>query len=178
VPADRPQERDDQGANAVRSALNRAKAAARDRGLRPGEPAPERHRRKAGTDVPRSGARPDARDPQRLGSTLDRLITERGWETPVAVGGVIGRWNAVVGPDLSGHCTPVSFEQGVLVVRAESTAWATQVRLLVPALLRRLVEEVGEGTVTKVVVQNPNTPSWRKGPRVAPGGQGPRDTYG
>jgi predicted nucleic acid-binding Zn ribbon protein len=96
----------------------------------------------------------------------------------VAVGGVIGRWNAVVGPDLSGHCTPVSFEQGVLVVRAESTAWATQVRLLVPALLRRLVEEVGEGTVTKVVVQNPNTPSWRKGPRVAPGGQGPRDTYG
>jgi predicted nucleic acid-binding Zn ribbon protein len=72
----------------------------------------------------------------------------------------------------------MSFEDGVLTVRAESTAWATQVRLLVPTLLRRLAEEVGEGTVGKVVVHGPTAPSWRRGIRVAPGSQGPRDTYG
>ena len=41
-----------------------------------------------------------------------------------------------------------------------------------------LADEVGEGTVTKVVVRGPTGPSWRRGPRVAPGSQGPRDTYG
>jgi predicted nucleic acid-binding Zn ribbon protein len=84
----------------------------------------------------------------------------------------------VVGAEIAAHCRPEHFEDGVLAVRADSTAWATQVRLLVPSLLRKLDEEVGEGTVTKVVVQGPTAPSWRKGVRVAPGGQGPRDTYG
>jgi len=171
------------GPDAVRSALNRARAAARARGLKPGSPASAsgplagRRRRWSG-DTQRSGARADARDPQTLGSTLGRLVAERGWETPVAVGGVIGRWDAVVGPDIAGHCAPVSFDEGVLTVRAESTAWATQVRLLVPSLMRRLAEEVGEDTVTKVVVHGPTAPSWRRGLRVAPGSQGPRDTYG
>jgi predicted nucleic acid-binding Zn ribbon protein len=110
--------------------------------------------------------------------SLDRLVAERGWEAPVAVGGVVGRWDAVVGAEIAAHCRPESFEEGVLSVRADSTAWATQVRLLAPALMRRLAEEVGEGTVTKVLVRGPTAPSWRRGPRVASGGHGPRDTYG
>jgi len=175
-PAGTPEE-DDAGPDAVRSALNRARAAAKSRGLRPGAaPAPRRRRRPG--EAPRSGAGADARDPQLVGRALDRLVTERGWEAPVAVGGVIGRWDVVVGAEIAGHCRPEHFEDGVLTVSADSTAWATQVRLLVPSLLRKLDEEVGEGTVVKVVVQGPTAPSWRKGVRVAPGGQGPRDTYG
>lgn len=176
---DNPPDDGSQGPDAVRSALNRARAAARSRGLKPGSPAaaPSRRRRGLG-DTLRSGARADARDPQMLAATLGRLVAERGWQTPVAVGGVIGRWDAVVGPALAGHCAPTSFDDGVLTVQAESTAWATQVRLLAPTLMRRLAEEVGEGTVTKVIVHGPSAPSWRRGPRVAPGSQGPRDTYG
>jgi predicted nucleic acid-binding Zn ribbon protein len=113
-----------------------------------------------------------------VGTSIDRLIAERGWTAPVAVGGVIGRWEAVVGAETAAHCTPESFADGVLTVRTDSTAWATQLRLLVPALLRRLAEEVGESTVQKVVVRGPAAPSWRRGLRVAPGSQGPRDTYG
>jgi predicted nucleic acid-binding Zn ribbon protein len=180
-PADSPDAGPDTGPDAVRSALNRAKAAARSRGLKPGAVAPATgapRRTRWTIDGVRSGAHPDARDPQTLGSTLGRLVAERGWQAPVAVGGVIGRWDAVVGPDLAGHCKPLAFDEGVLVVQAESTAWATQVRLLVPTLMRRLAEEVGEGTVTKVVVHGPTAPSWRRGPRLAPGSQGPRDTYG
>jgi len=171
-----------QGPDAVRSALGRARAAARAKGLRPGSPASAStvagRRRRGLADTLRSGARADARDPQSLGSTLGRLVAEHGWQTPVAVGGVIGRWDQVVGADIAAHCVPTSFEDGVLTVQAVSTAWATQVRLLVPALMRRLAEEVGEGTVTKVMVVGPTAPSWRRGPRVAPGSQGPRDTYG
>src|SRR4051794_21629791 len=79
------------GADAVRSALNRARAAARERGAMPGA-APSGRRRRPRDDGSRSGARPDARDPQTLGTTLSRLVAERGWQESVAVGGVVGRW--------------------------------------------------------------------------------------
>ncbi|MFI7586023.1 DUF721 domain-containing protein [Spongisporangium articulatum] len=167
----------------MRAALGRARAAAAARGLRPGQvdnraSAAARARQRRDDSRKRSGAGPDARDPQAVSSAISRLVAERGWNEPVAVGGVLGRWDTVVGPDVAAHCTPVSFADGVLVVQADSSAWATQVKLLVPAVLRRLAEEVGEGTVTRVVVRGPSAPSWKKGPRVAPGSRGPRDTYG
>jgi predicted nucleic acid-binding Zn ribbon protein len=171
---------EESGAEAVRTALSRARAAARERGAVPGAApaAGTGRRRRPRDDGARSGARPDARDPQMLGDTLARLLAERGWQEAVSVGGVMGRWDAVVGTDIAAHCRPETFEAGVLTVRADSSAWATQVRLLTASLLRRLADEVGEGTVTKVVVRGPSGPSWRRGPRVAPGSQGPRDTYG
>lgn len=180
----------DDGPDAAATALHRARAAARARGARPGRPgslAPTRGGGAPGTaGVPgggdrggtgRSGARPDARDPQTVSSSIGRLVSERGWRTPVAVGGVMGRWEQVVGAEVAAHCEPETFAEGELVVRADSTAWATQVRLLSAAVLRRLGEELGEGVVTRLVVKGPAGPSWRAGSRSA-GGRGPRDTYG
>lgn len=165
-------------ADAARAALNRARALAAAEASRGSSPGARPSRPRRPREETRSGAGPDARDPQPMAAAIERLVAERGWTTPVAVGGVLGRWDAVVGPDVAAHCTPESFTDGVLVVRADSSAWATQVRLLAPTLLRRLAEVVGEGTVTKVAVRGPAAPSWRRGPRVAPGSKGPRDTYG
>ena len=96
----------------------------------------------------------------------------------VAVGSVIGRWPGIVGPDISAHCQPVDFTDGILTIRAESTAWATQLRLLASTLLSRLTEEVGEGTVTEIRIVGPSAPSWSKGALRVSKGRGPRDTYG
>ena len=90
---------------------------------------------------------------------------------------MFGDWPGAVGADVAAHCRPVKLENGELTVEAESTAWATQVRLLTPTLLRRLAEELGEGVVERVVVGGPTGPSWKKGMRRVPG-RGPRDTYG
>jgi predicted nucleic acid-binding Zn ribbon protein len=167
------------GIDLARSLLAAARAsAAADRPTRTSaqrQAARRRSTREA--NLTRSGSTPDDRDPQLLGATVERLVTDRGWEVPVAVGGVIGRWADVVGPDVADHCQPESFDDTVVTVRAESTAWATQVRMLAPMLVRRLNEELGDGTVTRVQVLGPSGPSWRKGRwRVA--GRGPRDTYG
>jgi predicted nucleic acid-binding Zn ribbon protein len=159
---------------AAREAVARARAAAAARGLRPGSPA-RRRPRVAGQ--PRSGARSDERDPQPFGAGIDRLVAERGWDVDVAVGGVMGRWPRVVGEQLAEHCAPESFRDGVLLVRADSTAWATQVRLLVPTVLRRLAEELGPGVVEQLQVKGPASPTWRRGARTVRG-RGPRDTYG
>jgi predicted nucleic acid-binding Zn ribbon protein len=167
----------DRAATAARAALQRARAAAAARGLRPGSWG----RRSARLGAPDGRAAgtgdTDDRDPKALGSGLERLMVERGWQVDVAVGGVMGRWPRIVGPEVAAHCSPVTFGDGALVVRADSTAWATQVRLLVPTLLRRLAEELGEGVVEQVRVQGPAAPSWRRGRRSVRG-PGPRDTYG
>jgi predicted nucleic acid-binding Zn ribbon protein len=124
-----------------------------------------------------SGAAADERDPQPLENAVERLVDEHGWGEDIAVHAVIARWEQIVGADLAAHVTTEQYADGELTVRADSTAWATQVKLLAPNLVRRLNEEIGHGSVTRVIVLGPHAPSWRKGPRTVRG-RGPRDTYG
>jgi predicted nucleic acid-binding Zn ribbon protein len=124
-----------------------------------------------------SGAHPDERDPQTIDVTLERLVADQGWSTDLRVHGVFARWSAIVGRDIAEHSKPESFADGRLVVRADSTAWATQLTLLAGSLVRRLNDELGDETVRVIDVQGPRGPSWRKG-RLRVKGRGPRDTYG
>jgi predicted nucleic acid-binding Zn ribbon protein len=173
---DRRRLRPQSGVDAAKAALAAARAAARKAGS--GLASKQDRARRATGDTARSGSGPDDRDPQRLASAIERLIRQRGWEVPAAVGGVLGRWDEIVGADVAAHCQPVSYTDGVLTVVADSTAWATQVRLLAGTLVRRLNQDVGHGTVTKVIVHGPGRRNWAKGPLAARDGRGPRDTYG
>ena len=175
-----PQERDtpphdEQGLDLARS-IARSLAGSRRPARRRTPPRPGRRPRSR--DPEASGAHPDDRDPQALDHTIGRLIAEQGWGTDVRVHGVFSRWDHLVGRDVAQHCRPESYADGKLVVRTDSTAWATQMRLLAPTAVRRLNEELGDGTVTVIDVKGPTGPSWRKGPRSVRDGRGPRDTYG
>lgn len=163
------------GVDLARVALRAARAEARARGAA----AQERRQVRRGGGL-RSGARADGRDPLPLGAAVSRLITERGWEAPAAVGGVMGRWPQLVGPEVAQHCAPERYDEQerVLVVKCDSTAWATQLRLLAPQLVARLNEELGQGTVKLIKVVGPGGGGRRYGPLRAPGSQGPGDTYG
>jgi predicted nucleic acid-binding Zn ribbon protein len=165
---------------AAASALARVREAARAKGLRPGS-RPIRSRNQKGQPASGSGrdggGGRDGRDPSLLGDQMDRLLLDRGWKVDVAIGSVMGRWPAIVGADVAAHCTPVTFADGVLIVRAESTAWATQLRLMSSSILARLETEVGQDAVTELRVQGPGAPSWSRGLRKSTG-PGPRDTYG
>lgn len=163
--------------DAAAAALSRARAAARDKGLRPGMK-PRKRFRPLGHGVTLSGSDRDGRDPTLLADQLDRLVADRGWKVDVAVGSVMGRWPDIVGPDIAQHVEPVSFTDGVLTVRADSTAWATQMRLLGSQVLARVEEEIGAGAVSDLTVLGPGGPSWRRGMRRSPDSRGPRDTYG
>ena len=126
---------------------------------------------------PPRGGRARRDDPERLGQAIGGLLDQQGWQQRAAIGSVFGRWAEIVGPDLAAHTRPDTFADGELAVTADSTAWATQVRLLAPQLVRRLAAELGDGTVRRVKVRGPEAPRRRGGWRV-PGGRGPRDTYG
>jgi predicted nucleic acid-binding Zn ribbon protein len=128
-------------------------------------------------DPPRGSPGRDGRDPKLVGDSLAALLRDRGWVQDVSVGGVIGRWREVVGSEVADHCTPETFENGVLVVRTDSTAWAANLKVLTSQLLRRLTDDVGEDVVREVKVLGPAGPSFTRGPRTVRG-RGPRDTYG
>ncbi|WP_203337628.1 DUF721 domain-containing protein [Nocardioides limicola] len=157
-------------ARAQARAVSRLQVTSRARG--------RRGRRRRAAPAEASGAHPDDRDPQLLDNVLGRLVTEHGWTVDLKVHGVFGRWAELVGDDIATHCTPESFAEGRLSVRTDSTAWATQLRLLAPTLLKRLNTELGHDTVTFIEVLGPHGPTWKKGPRSVRDGRGPRDTYG
>ncbi|MDO5739171.1 MAG: DciA family protein [Ornithinimicrobium sp.] len=165
---------EDDPLHAAHDALARARRSARSRGLRPGAPAGAGRRKRAVGETVKEG---DRRDPHQVGAEIDRLVASRGWDSDVQVGSVVGRWAAIVGATVAANVEVVAFEGTVLTVRAASTSWATQMRLLCSTVLARIEHEVGIGVVTEIVVHAPGGPTWRKG-RLSSGGRGPRDTYG
>jgi predicted nucleic acid-binding Zn ribbon protein len=169
------------GMDLVRRTLEEARGAARAEGKDVGRGRRSPEPRRSGLTGRRrrwSGPGPDARDPQTLSAAARDLANTRGWDKRVSEGAVFGRWAAVVGDDIADHATPTSLRDGVLSVSAESTAWATQLRMVQAQLLARIATAVGDGVVTSLKITGPAAPSWRKGPRSVPGGRGPRDTYG
>jgi predicted nucleic acid-binding Zn ribbon protein len=167
------------GIDLVRRTLEEARAAARAQGKDAGRGravAPA-SRRVAGQRRRWSGPGPDGRDPQPLGSLARDLAKKRGWSAQVAEGTVLGNWATVVGHQIADHATPTALNEGVLSVAAESTAWATQLRMIQSQLLAKIAAAVGNGVVTSLKITGPSAPSWRKGPRHI-AGRGPRDTYG
>ena len=170
---DRPRsERQSLAAQALAAALADAKARGDypERALVPGQanaaPAAGQTSRRAHRD-----------DPQLLTMAIGGLTESSGWQQRLAMGSVFGRWPQIVGADLAAHTKPDSFADGELAVIADSTAWATQVRLLAPMLVKRLNEEVGDGSVRRVKVRGPQPPK-RRGAWRVPGSTGPGDTYG
>jgi predicted nucleic acid-binding Zn ribbon protein len=125
-----------------------------------------------------SGAHADERDPQTLDVALTRIVDDHGWQVDLKVASMFARWAELVGAEVGSHSHPESFADGKLVVRTDSTAWATQLRLLAPAVVRRLNEDLGHGTVLVIDILGPHAPSWKRGPRSVRDGRGPRDTYG
>ncbi|WP_280271688.1 DUF721 family protein [Nocardia wallacei] len=168
------------GVDLARRALEEARAAARASGKAVGQG--RASPRKGGVRALRrrsgwSGAGPDQRDPQPLSALAGALAKSRGWSAKVAEGMVFGRWASVVGEDVAAHANPVSLTDGVLSIQAESTAWATQLRMLQAQILAKISAAVGPGAVTSLKISGPAAPSWRKGERHIKG-RGPRDTYG
>lgn len=124
-------------------------------------------------DIDRGG---EYQGPQLLNESLEELISERGWREKMKDSDLFVKWGELVGAEIADHVLPLSFANGVLTLAAESTAWATQIRLIDHQIQSALAQ--GGFEVSEIVVKGPNAPSWKKGGWSVKGGRGPRDTYG
>jgi predicted nucleic acid-binding Zn ribbon protein len=125
-----------------------------------------------------TGPGPDPRDPQPAGAVLAGMLGDMGWQRPLTEARLFTDWATLVGRDIAEHCHPESLRDGELRISAQSSAWATQIRLLSGKLTHRVNAQLGATVVVRVHVTGPVGPSWRHGPRSVPGARGPRDTYG
>jgi hypothetical protein len=101
----------------------------------------------AGDDEP-TLARVDA--PAALGDELARLLGRPGWAERMGAAQVASRWSEIVGAELAQHCEPVRTAGRVLTVRAESSAWATQLRYFTTHIAEQVDTVLGAGSVTEV----------------------------
>ena len=109
-----------------------ARSSATNRAGRPGRAAQARTRETTGSEPFTPG-----RDPKALGDVIDGLTSQLGWTAPLAQHEVLASWAEIAGEETAQHTEPIAIEDGVLQVRCESTAWATQLRLMRTATRHR-----------------------------------------
>ncbi|RZS56243.1 putative nucleic acid-binding Zn ribbon protein [Microcella putealis] len=117
------------------------------------------------------------RDPSGLADILDGVSRTMGWTSPLARGELLTSWPDLVGPEIASHTEPVAIDDGVLSVQCDSTAWATQLRMMRGEMVTSITQRYPDAQITSIRFLGPSAPSWKRGPRSIPG-RGPRDTYG
>lgn len=133
----------------------------------------KRNTKKEGASVPFA----PGRDPHGIGDVIDGLASRMGWTSPLARSELIASWSEIVGAETGEHSTPAGIDDGVLTVHCDSTAWATQLRLMRSQITTTIALRYPDAGIQSVRFEGPNAPSWKRGPRSIPG-RGPRDTYG
>jgi len=118
---------------------------------------------------------PRPSDPRPVGELLDGLAERPGWGEHLALGRLRERWAEVAGAVVAAHSEPVRIEDGALVIRAESGAWATELSLLGRVLAARAGTVLGAGSVGSVRVVSdpePKRPGWGWKPAAQRGSRG------
>lgn len=133
----------------------------------------KRATRTEGSSVPYG----EGRDPRGIADVLDGLTSRLGWTSPLARSELLSSWAEIVGGETAEHSSPAGIEDGVLTVQCDSTAWATQLRLMRSQIATQIALRHPDAGIEAVRFQGPNAPSWKRGTRSIPG-RGPRDTYG
>ncbi|MEO6826449.1 MAG: DciA family protein [Microbacteriaceae bacterium] len=117
------------------------------------------------------------RDPRGIGSVVEALTTELGWTSPLAQSELLASWSSLAGEETARHSTPIGITDDVLTVQCQSTAWATQLRIMRSEILKQIALRYPNAGIQSIRFEGPDAPSWKRGPRSIPG-RGPRDTYG
>lgn len=124
-------------------------------------------------------------DPRTGRRELERAIAQRGWAGKLAMAHVAAFWGRIVGEHIAEHSMVSAFEEGRIDLRASSSAWAAQLRLLEPQIRGAVARELervspdGRAPAFEIRIYGPGGPTWRHGRfGAARGGAGPRDTYG
>lgn len=135
---------------------------------------------------PRTFGRPTGPDGRRLpprdrvegiGSVLGAEISRRGWKKEISGGWIMANWADLVGENIASHTKIEMLKDKKLFITCNSTAWATNLRMMQRDILRTIASKVGPDVVVELRIFGPKAPSWRHGPLHVKG-RGPRDTYG
>ncbi|QGU05975.1 hypothetical protein COCCU_00020 [Corynebacterium occultum] len=130
--------------------------------------------RPTGPDGRRLPKRPNL---DNFGTVLGSEIVRRGWRRELAGGWVQSHWPELVGEKIAQHTKVEMLKDKALFITCDSTAWATNLRMMQRQILQAIAAKVGPDVISELKIFGPKAPNWRKGPLHVKG-RGPRDTWG
>jgi hypothetical protein len=107
------------------------------------------------------------RDPVPITAALDSMMSSLRGTDRVQIGGVFGRWDDAVGPNVAAHVRPVRLDQRVLTVEVDEAAWATQVTFLAATIITRLFD-VARVEIDRIDVRVARSTHGGRRPRQSP----------
>ncbi|OKL50559.1 hypothetical protein BM477_00920 [Boudabousia marimammalium] len=128
-----------------------------------------------GFPVTPTGFGPSPYDPARASQVMNSVLGP--FVRELALAKLRTQWDDIVGSDIAAHCQVEKVDKETVVVRASSTAWATQLRKLSYLMLQKIQGKIGSQVIDDIKILGPIVPSWKMGALSVPG-RGPRDTYG
>ena len=92
-------------------------------------------------------------DPKRLGWSVERLLHTMKAPSTDVLRAVFLQWPEIVGSDVAAHAQPKVIDGQTLVVIADDTTWASQLRWLEAELIARIEEVSGSDRVQTIKVR-------------------------
>ena len=89
--------------------------------------------------------------PERIGSIVELVLSERGYLTPCRELGVVRAWSLIAGEKLSEVTECSRVEQGVLYVRVVSSPWRQELSFMKQCLLEKIKRETDCTTIRDIV---------------------------
>ncbi|KFI60277.1 DciA family protein [Bifidobacterium cuniculi] len=104
------------------------------------------------------------RDAARLGGLFGELIERNGWKPHMQMAQLGGDWASIVGPALGAHTRVDSLRDGVLTIRADSPAWTTTLKGILPQVRQTIAVKLEGLRIDEVRVIGPQAhgPGMRK----------------
>lgn len=89
-----------------------------------------------------------ARNTERFGNILERILCEARWGRRVSEGRALFLWKEIVGDSLQAHTRPLRIENGKMVVAVDDSLWKQEVALLQSEIIGKLNERMGRDVVS------------------------------
>jgi predicted nucleic acid-binding Zn ribbon protein len=89
-------------------------------------------------------------EPLRIGELLRQTAPQLGLGAAATAGHIWKLWPEVAGPAIAARAEPSSLRDGVLRVRVDQPAWATELGYLAPLLKERLNRALGAELIAEV----------------------------
>jgi predicted nucleic acid-binding Zn ribbon protein len=94
-----------------------------------------------------------SRKVEKLSSTIEKILRDRGWGAKLKEYRIYGVWEKVVGKGIARHTRPAGMRGKKLTVLVDSSAWMQQLSLLKPEIMGKLNGRLGEEAVESITLK-------------------------
>lgn len=84
------------------------------------------------------------REPRRVASLVDAVLSDLGLDETAAVLRIEERWEAAVGSEVARHCRPTALRGAVLEATVDTSVWCQELQVRRGEILAALRRELGD----------------------------------